>query len=72
MNSMMTGSANVAMMLWCGSGSPMFSPVIIGAIPLFEVKRSISTMMPNDVAQELTTSKTHMSVANAKIAMIRC
>ena len=72
MKSMMTGSANEAMILLCDRGVPTLSPVIMNLIPLSEVHSNISTMMPNEVAHDETTSITHISVAKAKMAMIRC
>ena len=41
-------------------------------MPLVEVVSSISPMMPTEVAQEGTTSKIHINVAKAKMAMMRC
>ena len=41
-------------------------------MPLSEVKSSIKTIMPTEVAHEATTSKIHISVAKAKMAMMRC
>ena len=41
-------------------------------IPLSLVKSNIIPMMATDVAQDGTTSSTHISVAKAKMAMMRC
>ena len=41
-------------------------------MPLSEQKSSISTMMATDVAHDETISRIHISVAKAKMAMMRC
>ena len=41
-------------------------------MPLFEVKSSIRPMMATLVAHDGTTSNTHISVAKAKMAIMRC
>ena len=41
-------------------------------MPLVEVVSNISPMMPTEVAHEGTTSKIHINVAKAKMAMMRC
>ena len=41
-------------------------------MPLSVVNNSISTMMATDVAHDETISSTHIRVAKAKMAMIRC
>ena len=41
-------------------------------IPLSLVKSNIRPMIATDVAHEGTTSSTHISVAKAKMAMMRC
>ena len=71
-NSMITGSANVAITPLYERSLPTSSSLTIGRMPLSVQKRSISTMMATDVAHEDTISRIHISVAKAKMAMIRC
>ena len=72
MNSMITGSANVAITPLYESSVPTSSSLTIGRMPLSVVNSNISTMMATDVAHDDTISKIHISVAKAKMAMIRC
>ena len=51
---------------------PTSSGLHIHLMPLSLVKSSISPMMATDVAHDGTTSSIHMSVAKAKMAMMRC
>ena len=72
MNSIITGSANEAITLLYDSNLPTSSSFTIGRKPLSEQNSSISTMMAIDVAHDDTTSRIHISVAKAKMAMTRC
>ena len=72
MNSMMTGSANVAITPLYDNSGPTLSSTTIGAIPLSVQNKSISTMIDTDVAHDDTTDMIHISVAKAKMAMMRC
>ena len=72
MNSMMTGSANVAITPLYESSVPTSSSLTIGRMPLSVVNSNISTMIATDVAHDDTTSNIHISVAKAKMAMMRC
>ena len=72
MNNMITGSANVAITPLYDNSLPTSSSFTIGAIPLSVQNTSINTMMATDVAHDDTTSITHINVAKAKMAMIRC
>ena len=72
MNSMMTGSAKVAMTLLYDNKAPTCSGSHIHLTPESEQNSSISPMMATLVAHDDTTSRIHISVAKAKIAMMRC
>ena len=72
MNSMMTGSAKVAITFLYESTAPTCSGSHIHLIPESEQNSSISPMMATDVAHDDTTSSIHISVAKAKMAMMRC
>ncbi len=71
-NSMITGSANVAITPLYERSFPTSASFTIGKMPLSVQNNSISTIMATDVAQEETISRIHISVAKAKMAMIRC
>ena len=72
MNSMMTGSANVAMTDLYDSNVPTSSGLHIHLMPLSDANSSISPMIATDVAHDDTTSIIHIIVAKAKMAIIRC
>ena len=72
MNSIITGSAKVAITPLYDKSLPTSSSLTIGRIPLSVQNSNISTMMATEVAHDETISRIHISVANAKMAMIRC
>ena len=71
-NSMMTGSAKVAITPLYDNKAPTWSGSHIHLMPESLVKSSIRPMTATDVAHDDTISIIHISVANAKMAMIRC
>ena len=69
---MMTGSAKHAITPLYDSNVPTSSGLHKGLMPESLQNSSISPMMATEVAHDGTTSMIHISVANAKMAMIRC
>ena len=73
-NSMITGSAKVAIMASLSSSLPKVSDSspLKNVILLLDTVRHITVIIDKDVAHAGIASVSHVSVANTKMAMIRC